>query len=521
MILQLEELLFCLVIFMPEREKFDCLAGCIDRYHTPPLWDQPPFLNGDRAENVAPFIWAQIVGGGQVITVGNESYPADPHKAVIKSIDFGFINTNQGKLEIVDEEGGKLSIFLDNAAKCASNVGVTSKIRFRIGWVYTKCDGGNGEASSPIMESTIVGIQSNLSNGLIKFIISFDTYSAFTQQLREDKTYGQEKSGQKQHLEDAIVQLFNEEPSIRVRFGYYNESGQLIYSSLDWVDHGKKGPKSIWHSDSQNRYSVVAKWIEGYRVNMGQNGKGVILINNPQLPDELIVLADPSKSCNEKVEPTRTLGTFIVNGGKCSSVIEFSPTFDFVSVIGHYNTGGSSQGGISTKQSKKEDTKRITCNEQGDKVGTQSQVSPNQSTFSSDGLNAPENTNKASEVHAKAHKLVDVQGKSIVGELRIVGNIFRNFYSLDGILGAFVSIVVINPNHISSNGNGCGDFLKRADCHPFYSNKNWQVQGVNHAIQEGSFVTTLKVTLMLPGVDLSSGNTLGASSTGITVKGTC
>lgn len=506
---------------MPEREKFNCLAGCIDRYHTPPLWDKPPFLFGEEAENVAPFIWAEIGSGGQVITVGNESYPADPHKAVIKSIEFGFINTNQGKMEIVDEEGGKLSIFLDNAAKCATNIGKGSRIRFRIGWVYTKCDGGNGVASSPIIETFILGIQSNLSNGLIKFIITFDSNAPLTQQIRHDETFGQEKSGQKQHLEDAVVQLFNKDPPVRVRFGYFNESGELIFESLDWIDHGKKGPKSIWHTDSQNRYSVVAKWVEGYRVNKGQNGKGIILINNPQLPDELVFLVDPTLSCNEKKEATRTLGTFIVNGGKCSSVVEFSPTFDFVSSIGHFNTGGSSQGGISTKQSKKEDEKRITCNEQGDKVGTQSQVSPNQSTFSSDGLNAPDNTNKASEAHAKANKVVDVQGAPISGELRIVGNVFPSFYDFRGIAGTVVSIVVINPNHISSNGNGCGDFLKKADCHPFFSNKSWQVNGISHSIQEGSFITTLKVTLMLPGVDLSSGNTLGASSTGITVKGTC
>lgn len=504
---------------------YNCLAGCVKKYENAPVWDQVPFLKeASPAENFAPYIWAKINDGSNEITVGNESYPYNPNKAVIKSIEAGFINMVEGSLEIVDEEGGQLSVFLDSVQKCGSRFNLGATLTFRIGWVFTRCDNSKDIKTSPIISAIILAVSSNLSNGLIKFTVKFASAGPLVQQLRYDDTFGQEKNGQKMYLEDAIRELAAKEPAITVKYGYYDESGKLIYTpSFKWVDHGKKGPKSIWQGDSQNKYSTIAKWLEGYRVDDGKEGKGVVLIHDPSQFDTLVILKDSQKACGEKVDPRISFGTFIVNGGKCSSVLEFSPTFDFVSAMGYFNSGGSTKGALSSKPSKKEDpkVKKIACDENQKQVGTTTQVSPNQSSMSSDGLDAPDNVNKSQEAHMKASRLVDVQGQTITTDLKIVGNIHDKLYQI--IQGLFCSIVVINPNHISGGkaGEGCGDFLKKADCHPFYSNKNWLIQGASHSIQEGSFVTTLKLVLPSPGVELSSGNTLGASETGIRVRGTC
>jgi hypothetical protein len=508
---------------MPDdKNTMNCLAGCVKKYREGRLWNDVPFLNGERAENFAPYIWAKINNGSNEITVGNESYPYNPNKAVIKSLEAGFINQIDGSMEIVDEEGGQLSVFLDSVQKCGSRFNLGSTLTFRVGWVFTKCDGSKGITTSPTISAVILSVSSNLSNGLIKFIVKFASGSVLAQQVRHDDTFGQEKSGQKQHLEDAIQQLAARDPAINVRYAYYNQNNELIYTSFDWVDHGEKGPKAIWHGDSQNKYSTIAKWVAPFRVNDGKKGKGVILVHDPEKFDNLIVLMDPSPSCGEKIDP-RSFGTFIVNGGKCSSVLEFSPTFDFISAMGYFSSGGSTKGALSSKPSKKEDpmVKTIVCDENGRQVGITSQVSPDQSSFSADGLNAPDNMNKSSEAHMKASRLVDVQGSPINADLRIVGNIDEKLYRL--IQGLMCSIVVINPNSISGGktGDSCGDFLKKADCNSFYSNKNWLILGANHTIQEGSFVTTLKVMLAVPGVELSTSNTLGASETGIQVRGTC
>lgn len=507
------------------KKTYNCLAGCVEKYKAGRLHNQVPFLGSrtDEAENFAPYIWCKINNGSNEITVGNESYPYNPNKAIIKSLEAGFINQIDGSMEIVDEEGGQLSIFLDSVQKCGSRFNVGSTMTFKVGWVFTRCDGSKGIRTSPTISAVILSVSSNLSNGLIKFTVKFASGSVLAQQVRHDDTFGQEKSGQKQHLEDAIAALAAREPSINVRYAYYNQSNELIFTSFDWVDHGKKGPKAIWHGDSQNKYSTIAKWVAPFRVDDGKKGKGVILVHDPNKYDDLIVLMDPSPACGEKINPDFNFGTFIVNGGKCSSVLEFSPTFDFISAMGYFSSGGSTKGALSSKQSKKEDpqVKTIVCDENGRQVGVTSQVSPDQSSFSADGLNAPDNMNKSSEAHMKASRLVDVQGSPISADLRIVGNIDPKLYQI--IQGLMCSIVVINPNHISGGktGESCGDFLKKADCNPFYSNKNWLILGANHAIQEGSFVTTLKVMLAVPGVELSTGNTLGASETGIQVRGTC
>ena len=74
---------------MPRFPTIPCLAGCVDKYYNPPLYNRVPWLNGGQeAESFSPFIWAKIANGSNEITVGNESYPARPNKAAIKSIEF-------------------------------------------------------------------------------------------------------------------------------------------------------------------------------------------------------------------------------------------------------------------------------------------------------------------------------------------------------------------------------------------------------------------------------------------------
>ena len=43
------------------------------------------------------------------------------------------------------------------------------------------------------------------------------------------------------------------------------------------------------------------------------------------------------------------------------------------------------------------------------------------------------------------------------------------------------------------------------------SNKNWMIMGVNHQIKEGSYTTTLKLFLAVPGQQDEPGTTLGGN----------
>lgn len=508
---------------MPRFPTIPCLAGCVEKYYNPPLYNRVPWLNGGQeAENFSPFIWAKISDGTSEITVGNNSYPGNPNKAAIKSIEIGFVDNPEGRLEIIDEEGGEFSVFLDGAVKCGESVGVGSKLYYKLGWVYTNCYGEKGPPSaSPVMQAEILSVKSNVSQGIIKFLITFGSSSPVVEQFRFDKNFGQEIGGKDMHLEDAIRQLAAIPPQINVLFAEKDEKGEIKFvDSFDWETHGKKGPKAAWHGDSQNKYSTIAKWIEPYRVKDGKKGKGVALIHDPSNSSNLIILKDPSPDDDEKTSEI-SIGTFIVNGGRCSSVLEFNPTMDYVSAFGTLSSGGSTNP-LDSKSSVAEEVKTPNIQAKNKNIGSQKTITVTQSSIYSDGKNATKETNKSQEQHLKASRLTGVNATAINAELRLVGLTDPKFYGVQ-IKDSNVSIVFILPNYISGGkaGESCGDFLKRTDCHPIFSNKAWKILGVNHAIQDASFVTTLKLVLPAPGLDISAGSTTGGDSSGTQVKGTC
>lgn len=516
-------------------KNFNCLAGCVRNYAVGHVQHEAPYLRGIEAENFAPIIIATILRRNQqtfdqqkFITVGNESYPFNPNKAVIKSIEFGYIDDNTGRMEVIDEEGGSLSLFLDSIIKCGSGegIGVGSTMLYRIGWCYTTCSGQSNSELGPPLESFITSIDSSLSNGIIKYSINFETKANRVQLNRHDAIFGEEVGGKEMTLEQAISTLCAIPPTLQVRYARRNEKGNLIYvDKHKWVGGDKK---AAWRADNQNKYSTIMKWLEPFRIDDGPNPKGVVLLQDPAKPDVLVVMEDPQASCDEKIDIDKNsvvashFGTFIINGGKCSNVLEFNPTINFNNAFANMSSGGSTDTS-STKSNLKEEERaaRISCKdyENSKQIGTQSQSSTTGEAHRIYGNNAGQEANISAETHIKANVLISLSSSPINAELRIVGNVHERYYGL--VAGSSCSIIMINPNHIEKSTNNCGDFLKRASCHPFFSNKQWMIMGVNHRIQEGSFVTTLKIKLNAPGANLSGTNTLGANDSGIRIKNTC
>ena len=516
----------------------NCLAGCVSRYANSTstfqigdvsnyTFDINPNSSRIIAESMSPYILAKISSSDKYITVGNDSFPTS-NTAVIKSIEFGYIDKVEGKLEITDEEGSELGFFLDSMPKCAQKIDNSSFLEFEVGWVYSTCDGSSGRDSSPTVKAIILGIETSISAGVIKFIINFGSSDSIAQNFRHNKTFGEETGGKQMHLEDAITQLAQIPPVINVKFGYYNQSNDLVFEPHQWLVDGKlveKGPKAAWQADGLNKYNIIAKWIEGFTVWDGKEGKGVVLIHDPSNPRDLVVLRDPTP-VNEEKSSVGGFATFIVNGGKCSNVLEFNPTINFTSALTAFSSGGGTSGGLSTRNELKSDKKNEAEKPQGDDAGTSTNLTPSQQSFFACGSNAVKQLNESQQAHYRANKLVGISGLStaIVAELRIIGSTFSSFYGLGTkAWGGYVSIVVINPFYITGGRAGyeCGDFLSLGGCHPFLSNKKWQIMGISHSIQEGSFVTTLKVQLSTPGEGLTADSNLGASEPGQKVKNTC
>jgi len=504
----------------------NCLTGCIADYYCPPL--NRPGPAGEQAESFAPIVKVKI-GELSIITVGNKSYPADPHTAVIKTYEVGWIDTHSVTIEILDEAGGRFGALVDGLRKCAT-VGVGTEITHQFGWVMTTCENTTKVIMSPVLKSVFTSMEVNYSEGKIKYRITGHANDPIYADMREDKNNGEDSK--KMKLEDAIEQLCAIEPPMRVDFCELQPDGKLKCGKnmFDWEKFGKGGPEAVWQADNQNRIPSITKWIEGFRIKDGTpNGKGLILYFDTLTYDHLIILKDPTLDPGEgrPCQPGTTLGTFIVNGGKCSSVIEFTPKFNWVAGFANFNAGGETASAATTRPVFAEDPngkKRDQEFEHGHNVGLQQQTTITQQGWDAYGpRNAHEEYLTSQQRHNKANRLVEVNVEPIQAELKILGDPRPPFVILSEWVGRSISIVAINPFHIYGNTNGaCGDWLARPMCNQILSNKSWMVQGINHSIKEGSFTTTLKLFLASPAIEVGHRDPLGGQgSLGPTVKNTC
>ena len=115
---------------------------------------------------------------------------------------------------------------------------------------------------------------------------------------------------------------------------------------------------------------------------------------------------------------------------------------------------------------------------------------------------------EAKAAYVKANSILN--GQPIEAELIVQGDPSDQLVHPQLILGKKLSLVVINPYHLLGDGdNGCPDWLARPACNDILSNKNWMIQGVDHSIREGSYVTTFKLSLPAPGASLNPNEPFG------------
>lgn len=507
---------------MPEA---NCLAGCISEYYCPPLHRPGPA--GEQAESFAPIVKVTI-GGMSMITVGNKSFPENPHTAVIKSFEVGWIDSHSMTIEILDEAGGKFGALVDGLRKCA-RVGYGSEIIAQWGWVYTKCEGEKNVIMSIPVKSIFTNMEVNYSEGKIKYRITGSSLDPIYADMREDKNNGEDS--RKMKLEDAIEQLCSIDPPMRVDFCELQPDGKLKCGKnmFNWEKFGKGGPEAVWQADNQNRIPTIAKWVEPFRISDGSpKGKGVVLFFDSLTYDRLIILKDPTLDPGEgRPCAPNNIGTFIVNGGKCSSVIEFTPKFNWVAGLANFNAGGDTASSANSRSVFAEDPNGKMENqekEHGHNVGLQQQTTITQQGWDAYGpKNAHQENLTSQQRHNKAGRLVDINVLPITADLKILGDPRPQFVDLSKWVSRSVAIVAINPFHITGNDNGgCGEWLAKPGCNKWLSNKAWKIHGINHSIKEGSYTTTLKLSLESPGVEVGHKDPLGGQgSGGPTVKNTC
>lgn len=472
---------------------FSCLAtsSCGNIHKVPP------------GAVLAPFVTVGFEGAGEVITVGNQS--SKDGRAFIKSFEYGVSDGAGTRIEILDEEGGKLKTFVDRLSKSVCNAPDDYKMFIDFGWVITHCDGSKTVDRASDYGNRIlflpIQVESNFDAGKFRHVITGVDFQDRIAENRIEKNYGTEDN--KMTLKEALRRMFRDNcPSVEIRFERKDGSTWDFKNS----DGGPEGPRAVWKTDQQNAMASARKWLE--RVSTSSS-KGILLQWKPDEPKPtLIFLEDPNPAPGENFPPCdRSIGTYIVNGSDCSPVLGFSAKFNWV-LGANAGSGGNLGGGSSGNHAKFQgrEGSRI------EKVGTQSHapIDENENMYRPQDQSASKGV-KANAAHEAAVRFREIPS-SIEADLKLVGDPALA-YPLGGvgIIAKTAALVVINPFFIRG-GSQC-DWVAKPPCNELLSNKNWLIMGMNHQIREGSYVTTLKLRLDAPNADIEPDMPLGGSGT--------
>lgn len=445
----------------------------------------------------APFVELTILGK-QLYTVGNESSPTEPHKTVIKSFQYGFGVASSGvgaKIELISDGGLSYIEFAKAINKTISNAKEDAdKTYFRYGWIIKKCNGSVEIKSSPKIHIMIKTMKTSYDSGTIKISIECIDLLARHFERRIEGNFGSDDA--KQPLKEAIKSLFEDnDPEMTVRF----EPPEFGFK------YGKKeeGPRSKWTGDQQNAVSVLRKWLSGQ---VTDNDKGTIIQYDPQ-KKEIVIREDPKPGKNEKGNICQApcpnwKRTYVVNGGNCSDVLSFTPTVDWI--LFNNNAGGTSGSGDTAIGNEK-----AKPDIEVEKAGPSDQQANAHNDREYCGTNnTPTKNQEATAAQSRANKDYEIK-PGLEAELKIFGDPSQEFANPVFLAGSIISIVVINPYTIQE----C-IWVSEPRCNQILSNRRWLVLGVDHQIESGKYITTIKVKLDIPNSDIAQGLPLGGEGCG-------
>ncbi len=451
--------------------------------------------------------------GEGVITVGNESSPnLDPNAtAIIKSFSFGHTDGVTGSVVIHDIQGGQFEQFMHNLVSdwsCMKDYsGANLFARMQFGWAKSGVSAPMLENSSPCYYLFVRHIETNTADGKLVFEVSFQDTMAITLEGTVTENHSE------MHLMDAIHKLCVDGVAPNI------SSVKIKLANKEDEDTGKKngyfkastlqekimGPIGKWDTLGKSKLDTVRAWL---RTTLSINERSWSLSYNPEVVGgELIIWESSVPADSENIPKTdaeldeSSLGTYVVNGGPYSSVIDFSPkvSWDFSAFgISGASFSDRDMNAANTEGGKNPDSQRFP-KEQYEGAGTQTTNAPNDNVLDREGDDAVAENYKAI---AAEKRNMNIYYSSITADLVIIGdpNICR---PRDGAsLARHLAIVYINPMYLDQDAKGRMEWLAQPAINPVFSNKNWIVKSVGHNIEAGRYTTTLTVNLPVPNSDL-------------------
>lgn len=434
------------------------------------------------SEVVAPWVIVTVSGNGSKITVGNESAPSFNNRAVIQAFQYGQSNGSGCTIEIIDEEGGAFDKFFKKVVSDLATANEKYVLKVQWGWTSSSCYSISQNLPKSkehyfLITNVSIHIESN-----IKFILEGTDLMINSFDGRMNKIYGGSKKPMP--LKDAIREVCKDaSPSIKnVKFLRKNPGGP----PSEWEFNGN--PQAVWPTMDRTLMSIIHEWISRYNTN---KDKGITLAWDDTDPQGTLVLWEFSK------DDIKAKKTYIVNGGECSPVIEFTTNIKW-SFTNSANVGGNADGKGSAANT-------INSDYSGAKTDKEKQVGVSIHKPTSEDKIRNQGSKEAAADTAKKNIIntrANTNYESIRGELRIQGDPTLD----DPMENRFfkVGLVVINPFNLS--GDGCPEWLSTSTCNETLSSQQWEASGVVHDIRQGSYTVSLQ--LFLPPQNSSGDTTL-------------
>jgi hypothetical protein len=471
------------------------------------------------AATMSPWVQISFKLSGVNVTVGNRSSPQNNNTAVIKEFEMAVETTMDCRVTILDEEGSSFAgVIVDLLKNSINTTPVLFSVQMQFGWALNSCPSGTSSIPSKTYFGFCRSIDTNFTNGVFRFTLVIQhMLQIMSSEFRADTPIGTNQN--EVSLTSAINQLLtNGNPSVgSVQFLTCNPNG--TFASTVFANGNTEGPLGTWLPNSMDKMNAVLAWLSQNGATI--NKKAITpLANTLDSGGQIIFLEDRRPTCAETVSSSNCLGTYIVNGGCASNVLEFNPRINW-HFAGMTAPGGGT--GLGTPQANPNggaNPGREGCptllRAAIPNTGSTNSVSIDESNFNNNLEQAGQVAQLAQDVQQRAISIkvdpfsVDLV---IVGDPTLIANP-QNVY------GKNVNIIFINPQYLSGQGGSCGSWLASPLTNPIFTNNSYIVRGLVHRIAEGKFTTTLRLYLTLPAIDINVGQPLGgAGSNGPVLTG--
>ena len=472
-----------------------CTVDCLSTYKCGELNDPP------AGAIYSPYV--KLSFGSVSITVGNNSAPPD-NMAAITSFQYGLQGGTVGwgaDFEIIDMGGVMYERIIARVNASITDIAAEDiQTSFEFGWILKSCDGPPTIIKSPPLFGIILKVESTHEAGYVKLKMKVSAPTAKISETRHDNTIGDENN--KVFFKDALERLFTENhPKVESIRLLDKDGAPMKFNASD--GDIEKGPRGVWPMNQMNNLSIARNWWNSLTTN---GGVGVIIVYDPKTR-ALVFKEDALGLTKNCCYEGNSMGTYVVNGGNCSPVLGFTPTVTWPKGLvpgAGATTGGAFSGNNDTSNGP--NPVGVKSDAGIEEAGTQSSPTVQQQDLnwrSPDLL--PSKASKAFAAQLKTNSIYELpnSGFGFGVELKIIGD--PKYDSPLTVFGKNIAIVYINPFHIEE----CS-WITTTNCNHTLSNKHYFIKEVNHQISGGSFITTLKLWLMAPNLNIPATSPLGA-----------